>query len=77
MGTLSGFLVGDTPVMAQDLEYRIDAMTSARNSIRADSDPRTPPTRLSNDRGPLKSPSLRLYDDQDEQITNGVRILKD
>lgn len=28
MGTLSGFLVGDTPVMAQDLEYRIDAMTS-------------------------------------------------
>ena len=35
MGTLSEFLVGDTPVMAQDLEYRIDAMTSARNSIRS------------------------------------------
>ena len=41
MGTLSGFLVGDTPVMAQELEYRSDAMTSARNSIGADSDPRT------------------------------------
>lgn len=77
MGTLSEFLVGDTPIMAQDLEYRIDAMTSARNSIGADSDPRTPITRPSNDRGPLKSPSLRLDDDQDEQITNGVRILKD